>query len=142
MIRGKMTNIKFQQIDSEEMIPLTNERVVIYSVQFLRGIFANTGKQFLLYELLDRDSNADRLLNAKDASSLYMSSINGENFRKISPEGQHLLELTTVDEMNRLYFKSREDSNGDGGFTNDDRQHLFYIDLASEAPEVVEYEPL
>ncbi len=142
VIRGRMTNIKFQQLDSEEIVPLTNERVVIYSVQFLRSIFENTGKQFLIYEMRDRDTNGDENLDGEDASSLYISNINGENFRKLTPEGQHLLQLTVVDELNRLYFKTSEDSNGDGEFDNNDRQHVYYVDLASEALNVTAYFPL
>ncbi|MCC8360047.1 hypothetical protein [Salinimicrobium sediminilitoris] len=142
VIKGRMSNIKFQQIDSEELVPLTNGRVVIYSVEFLRSIFENTGKQFLIYEMRDRDTNGDENLDGEDANSLYISNINGENFRKLTPKGQHLLQLTVVDEMNRLYFKTSEDSNGDGHLDNKDRQHLFYIDLAVETPKVVEYDPL
>ena len=142
VIKGRMSNIKFQQIGSEELVPLTNGRVVIYSVEFLRSIFENTGKQFLIYEMRDRDTNGDENLDGEDANSLYISNINGENFRKLTPEGQHLLQLTVVDEMNRLYFKTSEDSNGDGQFDNNDRQHVYYVDLASEALNVTAYFPL
>ncbi|MCY2686006.1 hypothetical protein [Salinimicrobium sp. TH3] len=142
VLRGRMTNLKFQQLNSEELVPLTNEQVVIYSVQFLRSIFENTGKQFLLYEMRDRDTNGDENLSEKDASSLYISNINGENFRKLTPEGEHLLQLTVVDEMNRLYFRTREDSNGDGQFDNNDRQHVYYVDLAPAALKVTAYFPL
>jgi hypothetical protein len=141
-IHGQLSNIKFQQLDSEEMVALTSVRVRIYSVQFLRGIFENTGKQFLLYELLDKDSNDDDKLNGEDVRSLYLSGINGENFRKLTPEGQHFTAHNTVDEMNRVYFKSMEDSNEDGRVENNEPAHLFYIDLAAEAPKVVEYYPL
>lgn len=142
VILGRMTNLKFQDLNSEKIVALTNERVVIYSVQFLRSIFETTGKEFLLYTVLDKDSNGNEKLDSEDVRSLYISRISGENFRKLTPEGQHFLESTTVDEMNRLYFKSQEDSNEDGDFNNDERQHLFYIDLGSGALKVIEYDPL
>ena len=141
-INGRFTNIKFQQVDSEEMLTLTNEKVIITSVQFLRGIFQNTGKEYLLYEVYDRDSNEDDKLNSKDISSLYISEINGENFRKLTAKDQNLEDFTIVDEMNRVYFKTREDINGDKEFDEKDRSRLFYIDLGAEAPKVIEYDPL
>ena len=142
MLRGKMTNIKFQQLNSEEMVALTKEEMLIFSAQFLRSLYETTGKQFLLYELLDQDTNNDGNLDGEDARALYISDISGENFRKLTPAGQHLRERNLVDAMNRLYFKSGEDSNADGKFDHEDRQHLFYIDLAAEVPKVVEYDPL
>lgn len=141
-ISGELTNIKFQKLDSEELLPLTNDRVIISSVEFLRAIFQNTGKAFLLYEVCDRDSNGDDELDRKDVSSLYISSINGENFRKLTAEDQNFEEFTIVDEMNRVYFKTTEDINDDREFDEKDRAYLFYIDLGAEAPKVIEYDPL
>ena len=141
-ISGELTNIKFQKLDSEDLLPLTNDRVIISSVEFLRGIFQNTGKAFLLYEVCDRDSNGDDELDRKDVSSLYISSINGENFRKLTAEDQNFEDFTIVDEMNRVYFKTTEDINDDREFDEKDRSHLFYIDLGAEAPKVIAYDPL
>ena len=137
-----MSNIKFQQIGSEELVPLTKGRVVIYSAVFLRSIFENTGKSLLLYEVLDGDDNGDGKLNGKDVRSLYISKINGETFRKLTPNGQQLLESAVVGEMNRLYFRTQKDNNGDQKLDEKDRQHLYYIDLAVEAPKIVEFDPL
>lgn len=141
-IDGELTNIKFQQLDSEEMLPLTNEKVIITSVQFLRGIFQNTGKEYLLYEVFDRDSNEDDKLNSKDISSLYISAMNGENFRKLTFDDQNFEEFTIVDEMNRIYFQTRQDTNSDKEFDEKDRPQLFYIDLGAEAPKVIAYDPM
>lgn len=142
VINGRLINIKFQQLDSEEMRPLTNDRVIITSARFLRGIFENTGKEFLLYKVIDRDSNGDDELNRKDVGSLYISSITGKNFRKLTSDGQNFEEFTIVDEMNRVYFQTREDINTDREFNEKDRSHLFYMDLGAEAPKVIEYDPL
>lgn len=140
-LRGKMTNIFFQELNSEEFVPLSDKAIVITSAVFLRKIFENTGRGLLLYTVYDRDSNGDEALGEDDVRSLYISGINGKNFRKLTTEGQTFLDHSTLESLNRVYFRSYEDTNADNRLGEEDRMHLFYVDFSAEDPAVVEYDP-
>ena len=142
MIYGNFSNLKFQELKSEEFTDLTKETVRIQSVSFLREIFNNTGRQLLLYRILDTDTNADGELNRRDREALYISMIDGSGFRKVSPAEQVVLEAQTLKEMNRLYFRSFEDTSANGRLDSEEKPHYFYVDLASEELKVTEYFPL
>ncbi|MFD2516427.1 hypothetical protein [Salinimicrobium flavum] len=141
-IYGNFTNLRFQELNSEEFTGLTDQDVRILSVEFLREIFDNTGKQLLLYKIVDIDTNADGKLNSNDHTALYISGINGSDLRKISPADQVLQEYNVLQAMNRLYFRSTEDRNANDRFDPGGKPYYFYVDLASEALKVTEYFPL
>ena len=140
-IRGNITNIRFQRLDENTFLPLTNKPFLISSIQFLRKIFENTGKGFLLYNVFDSDSNGDEELGAGDMQSLYISGIDGKNFKKLTAEDQSISEFIIIEKLNRVYFKTYKDVNKDNRLSEEDKVHLFYIDLSAVSPEVVEYDP-
>ncbi len=139
---GDLTNLKFQQLESDTFVSLTNKDLRISSFSFLRAIFENTGKEYLLYEVNDTDSNNDGEMDYNDINTLYISSINGENFRKIGSQYQELIDWKTISNMNRIYFRSIEDTNKNGEFEKEDLLHYFYLDFDLEELNVVEYFPV
>ena len=56
-IFGNLSNIKFQHIDSEKLLALTENVIKIKSLTFLKKLFDTTKKQFLVYEVTDKDTN-------------------------------------------------------------------------------------
>lgn len=139
---GDLTNLTCQQLESDALVSLTDKALRISSFSFLRAIFENTGKEYLLYEINDTDSNSDGKIDYDDINTLYISSKSGENFRKISPEHQELIDWKTISNMNRIYFRSIEDTNKNGEFEKEDLLHYFYLDFDSEELNVVEYFPV
>ena len=139
---GNFSNLRFQEINSEEFTDLTNETLRIHSVSFLREIFENTDKQLLLYRILDTDTNADGELNSQDREALYISKIDGSGLKKVSPTEQVVLEAQILDEMNRLYFRTFEDTDANGRLDLQEKPHNYYVDLASEELKATEYFPL
>ena len=139
---GNFLNLRFQELNSEAFTDLTDQNIKIRSVDFLREIFDNTGKQLLLYNVVDTDTNDDDKLDFEDREALFVSGIDGKNFRKISPLNQVVLEYRVVPAMNRLYFRSLEDANDNGRLDADEKSHYYYLDLASEALKVTEYFPV
>jgi len=139
---GNFTNLRFQELNSEEFTGLTDQNLRILSVQFLRAIFENTGKQFLLYKIVDSDTNADGKLNSNDQKALYISDINGSDFRRINRAEQVLQDYQVLKTVNRLYFRSIEDINANGRLDAGEKPHYFYLDLASQVLKVTEYFPL
>ena len=110
-ITGNISNVKFQHVDSDRLSVLTKNSVRINSISFLRKVFDNTKKQLLVYEVIDKDSNQDGKLDYNDINTLYISKIDGTEFRKLSDNNKELIDWKVNGTKNRLYFRTNEDSN-------------------------------
>ncbi len=141
-ITGNLHNLKFQKLNSEKLTQLTNKNIRIQSVTFLRNIFNNTGKQILIYRILDKDTNRDNKLDDKDIKTLYSSNINGTNLTKLTSDFQELIDWEVLDIKNRLYFRSVEDTNKNGKFDKKDKVHYQYVDFNKNKLKVSKYQPL
>ncbi|MEM5565422.1 hypothetical protein WNY78_09910 [Psychroserpens sp. AS72] len=141
-ISGSISNVKFQHIDSNELKSLTKNILKIHSMNFLRDLYKKTENGYFVYNLTDKDTNADGDLDYNDLETLYISSLNGTGFRKLSPNGQDLVTWKTILEANKLYFKTIEDIDGNGEFDKKDKMHYFYLDLSVPNSKVIEYDPI
>ncbi len=141
-LSGDLTNIKFQHKDSDELVSLTDEFVKIKSLTFLRDVFNNCKKRFLVYEVTDKDSNQDGIIDYNDITSLYLSKIDGTNFIKLSEDNREILQWKVIESQNRLYFKTVEDKNKDGEFDKTDSLHYKFINLNNDDLKVMEYMPI
>lgn len=141
-ITGDISNLKFQNINSNKLISLTNRTLSIRSILFLRNIYKTTGNDYLLYDVIDKDTNADGEYNFKDIKTLYISNLDGSSFRKLSPNLQDMVNWKIILEANTLFFKSIEDSDNNGKFNKKDKMHYFYLDLSNKTSEVIEYYPI
>jgi len=141
-IVGNISNVKFQHINSEELTPLTDKVIKIKSISFLRKIFDNTKKQFLVYEINDKDSNQDGKINANDIKTLYLSNINGANFNKLTKTNRELINWSILESKNRLYFRTIEDINKDGVFDKKDIIHYNFVNLKADKLKITEYNPI
>lgn len=141
-ITGYLSNFKFQQIGSDSLTVLTDKPVLIERVTYLKTLADKTKKQFLVYVLEDMDSNKDGKLDSNDIKDLYISDINGSNFKKLSTDFQELIDWNIIDSQNRLYFRTIEDINKNGAFDKSDKVHYHYVDLLDKELKVVEYNPI
>ncbi|MGO3689141.1 MAG: hypothetical protein ACTJF0_01660 [Psychroflexus halocasei] len=141
-ISGEMSNLKFQHLDSEKLHQLTDATLLINSVTFLHQINESIGKQFLVYNIIDHDSNADDELNGNDVNALYISGIDGENFKKLTQEDEELVDWKVIQSKNRLYFRTIEDQNNDDVFDNKDVVKYRYVDLEGASLKVTTYKPI
>ncbi len=141
-ITGNLHNLKFQTLDSENLTQLTNKNIRIQTVTFLRNLFDNTGKQILIYRILDKDTNRDNKLDDNDIKTLYSSNINGSNFTKLTSDFQELIDWKVIDIKNRLYFRSVEDTNKNGEFDKEDKIHYQYVDFSEDKLKVNKYQPI
>lgn len=140
-ITGYLQNLKFQQIGSDSLRVLTDKHILIETATYLKPISDKTKKQFMVYTLADNDTNQDGSLDENDIKSLYMSDVLGSSFTKISPDLQEIIDWNTVENLNRLYFRTIEDINKNGAFDKSDKVHYYYIDLSKEW-KAVEYMPV
>jgi len=141
-ISGNLYNLKFEEIESETTRLLTDKNIRIKSVRFLNEIFEKTNEQFLVYRILDKDTNRDKKLNDFDISTLYISNIDGTNFTKLTAEFHELIDWNALPIKNRLYFRSIEDSNKNGDFDKEDKISYQFIDLSDKDWIVKQYKPI
>ncbi len=140
-ITGNIHNLKFENIETGQTNILTEEVIKIQSFNFLREIYKKTGEEIIIYNVLDKDTNADRQLTYQDLTSLYISNSNGKKFTKISKEYYEVLNWEVIPENNRIYFRSITDSNKNGDFDKEDTISYQFIDLSSKQWEVKDYNP-
>lgn len=141
-LTGFLQNLKFQHIDSTEIRFLTDKKIVISNVSYLNTIFDKSKKQLLVYTVVDMDTNRDKKLDANDIKALYISTIAGENFKKLSANMQELIDWNLVESKNRLYFRTIEDTNENGQFDKNDRINYHYVDLLSPEFTTENYNPI
>jgi hypothetical protein len=141
-ITGFLRNLKFQQADSDSLKVLTKEPVLIQTATYLKAVADKTKQQYLVYTLSDMDTNKDGTLDAGDIKSLYISSITGENFTKLSPDLEELIDWKLLEGKNRLYFRTIEDTNKNGEFDKDDVVHYNFVDVTAKELKVTTYNPI
>lgn len=140
-ITGYLRNFKFQQIDSDSITPLTDKRVLIQSATCVIPSF-DRNKQVMIYALADMDTNKDGKLDDNDIKSLYISTVSGDKFTKLSAEYEELIDWKFIETKNRIYFRTIEDTNKNGEFDKDDVVHYNYADLGTEEWKVTSYNPV
>ena len=139
-ITGFITNVMFQHKDSLDLKPLTANRMEILSINYLDELALKTNKQFLVYTLVDVDTNKDGRYDDNDIKTLYISKINGTKFTKLTPDLHELLDWQVIDE--KLYFRYIEDINKNGEFDSKDAVHYSFINLLNEDWKPETYNPL
>jgi hypothetical protein len=140
-ITGYFDNLNFQHIDSTSIKPLTDKKIQIQTATYLDGIASKTKKQIIAYTLVDADTNKDGKINQNDIKSLYLSTIGGSKFTKLSEEFQELIDWNIIETQNRLYFRCIEDINKNGAFDKNDKVHYHYVNLLDNEWKVEMYNP-
>lgn len=141
-ITGYLTNFKFQPIGSDSLSVLTDKPLLIERVTYLKNFADKTKKQLLVYVLEDMDSNKDGKLDSDDIKNLYISTIDGKDFTKLSGDFHEFIDWNIIEAQNRLYFRTIEDNNKNGAFDKNDKIHYHFVDLMSKDWSVQEYQPL
>lgn len=140
-ITGFLRNFKFQQIDSDSLSTLTDKQVLIQSATCVIPNL-NRDRQVMIYSLADMDTNKDGKLDDNDIKSLYISTVSGEKFTKLSVDFEELVDWKFIETKNRIYFRTIEDTNKNGEFDKDDVVHYNYADLNNEEWKVTSYNPV
>ena len=88
------------------------------------------------------DTNRDSKLDTNDIKTLYLSTISGEKFTKISTDFQELIDWKMIEASNILYFRTVEDTNKNGQFDKDDVINYNFINLNNKDWKVENYKPV
>ena len=140
-ITGFLRNFKFQQINSDSLTSLTDKRVLIQSATCVIPSF-DRNKQVMIYSLADMDTNKDGKLDETDIKSLYISTVSGQKFTKLSADFEEVIDWKFIETKNRIYFRTIEDTNKNGEFDKDDVVHYNYADLDNDQWMVTSYNPV
>lgn len=141
-ISGSITNLFFEDLDTNTSRHLTDKALNITHIEYLREVARATNNHFLIYTLYDKDYNNDKMLDSDDLPALYISSLNGANFTKLTKD-YHTYHSGSLVLLNmRYYFRTIEDTNKDGYFNKKDKYHYYYIDLRNNPYSAVEYNPI
>lgn len=141
-ITGFLNNLKFKTIGQDSLRTLTPKPVVIQRATYLKE-FADKSKQhFMLYVLSDLDTNKDAKLDENDIKSLYISTVDGNDFKKLSPDFAELIDWNYLPATSTIYFRIVEDSDKNGEFKSNDNIRYFSVNLLAKELEPEEYFPI
>ncbi len=141
-ITGNLSNLKFQKMNSDSLTVLTDKPVMIQTASFLKPLADKSKKHVMVYTLADNDTNKDGKIDFNDIKSLYISGINGENFTKLSADLEELIDWRLLEDSQRLYFRTVEDTNKNGELDKDDRMHYNHVDLSGDSWQATTYDPI
>ena len=140
-ITGFLKNLKFQEIGKDSIYNLTDSQVLIETATYLKTVSDKTKQQLLVYTLVDMDTNKDGKLDGNDVKSLYISTISGKKFTKLSADFQELIDWKIIESKNILYFRTIEDTNKNGAFDAEDKLQYFVLNLLDKYWKVSYYKP-
>ena len=139
---GSIVNLYFENTETGEQRLLTDKALNITSMTYQRALAKKSGRHYLIYQVYDMDYNGDGKLNHNDIPALYVSTLDGKDFTKITPDFHAYVDGRMIGMNQRYYFRTYEDINKNCRFDNKvDKYHYFYIDFSSALYKVVEYNP-
>ena len=131
-ITGYLKNLKFQEIGKDTMHALTDKQILIETATYLKTFADKSKQQLLVYSLADMDTNKDGKLDSNDIKSLYISTISGQKFTKLSADFHELIDWKIIDSKSLLYFRTIEDTNKNGEFDAEDSLQYHFVNLLNK----------
>ena len=141
-ITGYLKNLKFQEIGKDTIYSLTNKQILIETATYLKTFADKNKQQLLVYTLSDMDTNKDGKLDSTDIKSLYISTILGQKFTKLSADFQELIDWKVIESKGLLFFRTIEDTNKNGAFDSEDKLQYHKINLLDKDWKATNYNPL
>lgn len=146
-LSGQMFNLVFENMHTNQTKPLFKDNAqLIYQADYpVRTLSEKTDTEPAKYkfyghfiyqvkETLAKDNDDLAVVNQR---ALYLSDNKGDGLKKLHPDGEYVLETRWLPSVERYYFSTKSDSNGDGKITLADKSHNYYVDLADASNPVV-----
>ncbi|MFW0718824.1 hypothetical protein [Pedobacter sp. N23S346] len=117
-VKSNHWNFIFYNVISGTRDFLTREKVIINSFQIGdsekgTGNQPTLSDQFIYYDINDADTDGDKKLTRKDASKLYLSTLTGKSFIRITPKNYKLKSWTLDNKHDLILLDLIKDLNGD-----------------------------
>lgn len=140
-ITGFLNNINFKEIGKDTIYSLTDKRVIIQSATYLKEHAVKNKQNIMVYILEDMDTNKDSKLDESDIKTLYISTIYGKNFTKLSRDFQEVIDWKYLEATNSVYFRTVEDTNKNGEMDSSDKIFYSKVNLLDKEWKVENYNP-
>jgi len=140
-ITGYLKNLKFQEIGKDTIYTLTDKQILIQTATYLKMFADKSKQQLIVYSLSDMDTNKDGKLDGSDIKSLYISTISGQRFTKLSADFQEVIDWKVIESKGLLYFRTIEDTNKNGEFDADDNLQYHFVNLFGKDWNASSYKP-
>ena len=134
--------MKFQEIGKDTIYALTDKQILIETATYLKTFADKSKQQLLVYTLADMDTNKDGKLDSNDIKSLYISTISGQKFTKLSADFQELIDWKIIESKNLLFFRTIEDTNKNGELDAEDSLQYNFVNLLDKDWKVNGYKPI
>ena len=141
-ITGYLKNLKFQEIGKDTIYALTDKQILIETATYLKTFADKSKQQLLVYSMADMDTNKDGKLDNSDIKSLYISTVSGQKFTKLSADFQELIDWKIIESKNLLYFRTIQDTNKNGEFDAKDSLQYQFVNLLDKEWKVISYKPI
>lgn len=148
-VSGKMFNLVLENKQTGESKPLfPKNNQLIHRAEYVIHLVhdnatAKTEKRKLyrhfVYEIQE---HLDEKAPFSKERALYLSDEYGDNRQKLHSDKEFLLHTRWLPEMERYYFTTKSDSDGDGKITLHDQVHNYYVDFKENQPIVKAYDVL
>jgi hypothetical protein len=129
-------NLLFHNRMMDSTYLLTQEKMYLSQIQ-TPNTESNT-PEHILYYTYAKDTDTNGILNYDDAQQLYVSNLDGSEFRQITLNNESLEHIRRSKRKNEIYIKTLIDSNKDLKFTPDDTEQWYIYDLTEKiAPKPI-----
>ncbi len=123
-------NLIFYPKQGGESHLLLNKKAIIDSFDLLETKTAGKPPtRVWLYQIIEQDTNKDKVFNQEDALIGYMSDLSGKNLQQVTPNNTRIINWVTVPSQNAIFIKIIKDSNNDNKFTGADKTNFVRVSL-------------
>lgn len=118
-------NLVFYNFHTGESYSLIDDTIHILSF----AIHHEFDKPMIFYRVVHKDYNKDQRFNGLDPVSLYISNLDGTQFKQITPSNEHFIDYSYYEATKSLLIKTAIDSNKDLKFLANDETNFRRMDL-------------
>lgn len=119
-------NLVFYNLLSGESYPLVNDSIHILSF----ALHKEFELPLIFYRVVKEDYNEDEKFNSFDPVMLYVSNLDGSDFKQITPEDEYFIDYTLYKQTNSILIKTAIDSNKDKKYLVDDETNFRSMQLS------------
>jgi len=113
-------NLLFYNVNSGESYALVDDSVHILSF----AIHKEFENPMIIYRVVKEDYNKDDKYDGFDPVMLYVSALDGKDFKAVTPPDEFFIDYTLKKKSNSILIKTAIDSNNDLKFLKDDETNF------------------
>lgn len=124
-------NLLFYNRHMDSTYLLTEDKMYLTQIQ-TPNKESNT-PDHIFYYTYAKDTDTNGILNYEDAQQLFISSLDGSNFKQITANNESLEYIRKSQRQNEIYIKTIIDSNDDLQFTSEDTGQWYIFNVTQES---------